>query len=100
MVDDALLSPTQLESGKPTKSSETFVIGRSHEFVESDVKFRIPPVCAYCSVIIQRTVSHVQMHQYNIVQCLEIVYPVTWNLGKQLINEAVQCPFVPALVYI
>ena len=49
-------SPTQLESGKPTKSSEKFVVGRSHEFVESDVKFRIPPVCAYCSVIIQRTI--------------------------------------------
>ena len=54
VVDEAL-SPTQLESGKPTKSSEKFVIGRNHEFVESDVKFRIPPVCAYCSIIIQRT---------------------------------------------
>ena len=59
-VVDEVLSPTQLESGKPTKSSEKFVIGRSHEFVESDVKFRIPPVCAYCSNIIQR-MSYVQM---------------------------------------
>ena len=59
VVEEAL-SPTQLESGKPTKSSEKFVIGRSHEFVESDVKFRIPPVCAYCSNIIQR-MSYVQM---------------------------------------
>ena len=51
------MSPTQLECGKPTKSSEKFVVGRSHEFVESDVKFRIPPVCAYCSVIIQRKIT-------------------------------------------
>ena len=59
-VVDEVLSPTPLESGKPIKSSEKFVIGRSHEFVESDVKFRIPPVCAYCSIIIQR-MSYVQM---------------------------------------
>lgn len=56
-VSEDVMSPTHLEFGKPTKSSETFVVGRSHEFVESDVKFRIPPVCAYCSVIIQRMCS-------------------------------------------
>ena len=56
---DGVMSPTQLEFGKPTKSSEKFVVGRSHEFVESDVKFRIPPVCSYCSVLIQR------MYMYN-----------------------------------
>lgn len=36
------------------RTSDILVVGRSHEFVEDERKFRIPVFCSYCDGMLQR----------------------------------------------
>lgn len=39
---------------QPRKTSDVLVVGRSHEFVEDEKRFRIPVFCSYCDGMLQR----------------------------------------------
>lgn len=41
----------------PRRTSEILVVGRSHEFVEDERKFRIPVFCSYCDGMLQPPIS-------------------------------------------
>ena len=55
---------------QPRKTSDVLVVGRSHEFVEDEKRFRIPVFCSYCDGMLQREsfVQHVtslcDIHDY------------------------------------
>ena len=38
----------------PHRTSDVLVVGRSHEYVEDERKFRIPVFCSYCDGMLQR----------------------------------------------
>ncbi len=40
-------------ANRPVKTSDVLVVGRSHEFVEDERKFKIPVKCAYCDGVVQ-----------------------------------------------
>ena len=39
---------------QPRCTSDVLVVGRSHEFVDDERKFRIPVFCSYCDGMLQR----------------------------------------------
>ncbi len=53
-MEENSLSPTNLSRGRPIKTSTTFVLGRSHEFLEDERKIRKLQLCSYCKGVIQR----------------------------------------------
>ena len=49
----SLLDNGPSSSSRPLKTSDVLVVGRSHEFVEDEKKFRIPVKCSYCDGVVQ-----------------------------------------------
>ncbi|XP_064384983.1 uncharacterized protein LOC135333889 isoform X2 [Halichondria panicea] len=56
-MEENSLSPTNLSRGRPIKTSTTFVLGRSHEFLEDERKIRKLQLCSYCKGVIQPPIS-------------------------------------------
>ena len=56
----------------PRCTSDVLVVGRSHEFVDDERKFRIPVFCSYCDGMLQR--ESCDCHVIGVVVIFFILY--------------------------